>query len=69
MPGGGITENNIADLAKATGLKEFHGSFRSRYTGEMQYQSPIFDNFNEEYSILLSDAEKIKLAIENANKA
>lgn len=69
MPGGGITENNIADLAKATGLKEFHGSFRSRYTGEMQYQSPVFDNFNEEYSILLSDAEKIKLAIENANKA
>lgn len=28
MPGGGITEENIANLVKATKLKEFHGSFR-----------------------------------------
>lgn len=67
MPGGGITENNIADLAKTTGLKEFHGSFRSRYMGNMEYTSTVFDNINEEYSILLSDPEKVKAAIKNAN--
>lgn len=67
MPGGGITENNIGDLVKATGLKEFHGSFRSRYMGEMKYMSNIFDNVNEEYSILLSDPEKVEKAIKNAN--
>ena len=67
MPGGGITENNISDLVKATGLKEFHGSFRSRYMGEMKYKSDIFDNVNEEYSILLSDPEKVEKAIKNAN--
>ncbi|MDR0823572.1 MAG: copper homeostasis protein CutC [Prevotella sp.] len=68
MPGGGITEDNIADLAKATGLKEFHGSFRSEYRGEMKYISDVFDNIDEEYAILLSDPEKVKKAIENANK-
>ncbi|MBK5721552.1 copper homeostasis protein CutC [Dysgonomonas sp. Marseille-P4677] len=67
MPGGGITENNISELVKSTGLKEFHGSFRSRYTGSMKYKSPFFDNENEEYSILQTDPEKVKLAIENAN--
>lgn len=30
MPGGGITEDNIAELVKATGLHEFHGSFRNK---------------------------------------
>jgi copper homeostasis protein len=69
MPGGGITENNIADLAKATGLKEFHGSFRSRYRGKMEYISDTFNNIDEEYCFLFSDSGKIKLAIENANKA
>ncbi|MDR1882869.1 MAG: copper homeostasis protein CutC [Prevotella sp.] len=67
MPGGGITENNIAELVKATGLKEFHGSFRNRYTGGMEYKSPAFTNENKEYSMLLTDAEKVKQAIYNAN--
>lgn len=69
MPGGGITENNIQALVKATGLKEFHGSFRSRYQGKMNYISSVFNNTDEEYSILLSDPDKIRLAIENVNKA
>ncbi|GAB6008388.1 copper homeostasis protein CutC [Dysgonomonas reticulitermitis] len=67
MPGGGITENNIYELVKATGLKEFHGSFRSKYKGNMKYRSPFFNN-EEEYSILQTDAGKVKKAIENANK-
>lgn len=66
MPGGGITENNISELVRATDLKEFHGSFRSRYNGRMQYKSPFFTN-EEEYSMLLTDPEKVKQAIENAN--
>lgn len=67
MPGGGITEDNISELIKATGLKEFHGSFRSRSKGYMKYISPIFDNIDEEYSILQTDCNKVKKAIENAN--
>lgn len=30
MPGSGITPDNIHELAKGTGLKEFHGSFRNK---------------------------------------
>ncbi|MDR2956459.1 MAG: copper homeostasis protein CutC [Prevotella sp.] len=68
MPGGGITENNISELVKATNLTEFHGSFRSRVKGDMEYISPIFNDENEEYSILQTDAKKVKKAIENANE-
>lgn len=67
MPGGGITEDNIYDLVKATGLQEFHGSFRSRYQGGMKYISPSFDDIHEEYSILQTDFQKVKKAVENAN--
>lgn len=68
MPGGGITEDNISELVKATELKEFHGSFRSRHRGGMEYISPVFNDINEEYSILQTDYNKVKKAIENANK-
>ena len=67
MPGSGITEDNIYQLVKTTGLKEFHGSFRSKYKGEMKYISSSFSN-EEEYTILQTDADKVKKAIENANK-
>lgn len=68
MPGGGITENNISELVKSTGLLEFHGSFRSRFIGGMKYRSASFDNIDEEYSVLQTDANKVRLAIANANK-
>jgi copper homeostasis protein len=67
MPGGGITENNIYELVKVTGLKEFHGSFRSKYKGKMKYISSSFSD-EEEYTLLQTNAEKVKKAIENANK-
>lgn len=68
MPGSGINENNIAELVEATGLVEFHGSFRSRCNGKMQYQTELLDSYEEEYTILQTDAQKVRLAIENANK-
>lgn len=68
MPGSGINENNITELVEATGLIEFHGSFRSHYNGKMQYQTELLDSYEEEYTILQTDAQKVKLAIENANK-
>ena len=66
MPGGGITEDNINELAKYTGLREFHGSFRSPVQSRMEYFSPIDEP--EEYKILQTDANKVKEAIINANK-
>lgn len=66
MPGGGITENNIKELTDIN-IKEFHGSFRNRYEGYMEYRSPIFSDENEEYSILETDPEIVRRVIENAN--
>lgn len=68
MPGGGITEDNILELVKATNLKEFHGSFRSKYISEMEYISEKLGDKNQEYSLLQTDAFKVKKAIENANR-
>ena len=34
MPGAGISVENIVELVRITGLKEFHGSFQSRDAGE-----------------------------------
>lgn len=67
MPGGGITEDNISELVKATNLKEFHGSFRSKYISEMEYISDKQGDKDQEYSLLQTNALKVKKAIERAN--
>lgn len=64
MPGGGITENNIAELVRETGLKEFHGSFRSAKKSRMEYQSLSFANEDEYES---TDSKRVEHAITNAN--
>lgn len=66
MPGGGITEENIAELVQCTGLKEFHGSFSKRHNREMKYRSSSFTD-ETEYTIVQTDGNRVKKAIENAN--
>jgi copper homeostasis protein len=66
MPGAGITENNIAELVKQTGLKEFHGSFRSAYPGKMEYFNTEMNDWQEDTNQLYSDREKIQTALERA---
>lgn len=68
MPGSGITENNIYELVKATGLKEFHGTFKDSYKGNMEYITDKLGSFDEEYSIIMTNKDKVKKAIDNANK-
>lgn len=69
MPGGGITEDNIAQLVRKTRLKEFHGSFRGRYKSKMEYKTGSLGDSNEEYTILQTDRDKVRKAITNANNA
>lgn len=68
MPGSGITENNISELVEATNLKEFHGTFKGIYKGNMEYITNKLGSLDEEYSIVMTNKEKVKKAIENANK-
>lgn len=69
MPGAGITENNISELVETTGLKEFHGSFRTRYNSDMKFITENIDSYQDEYTMLLTDKNKIEQAIKNANTA
>jgi copper homeostasis protein len=67
MPGAGITPGNAAALIRNTGLTEMHGTFRNRRTSGMQYRNTNFVRQEEEYSLLLPDAEKIKSVLECMN--
>jgi copper homeostasis protein len=67
MPGSGITPGNVGQLIRNTGLKEMHGTFRSRTAGKMQYRNTRLSHPEEEYSLLLTDAEKIRAVLEWMN--
>jgi copper homeostasis protein len=63
MPGGGITERNIARLHRETGAKEFHLSARKKIPGPMQYRNERVSMGGElrlpEYELSLADADQI----------
>jgi copper homeostasis protein len=64
MPGAGITPDNAAALIRQTGLREMHGTFRSRQASAMQYRNTHLSRHDDEYSLLLPDAEKIKAVLD-----
>ncbi len=68
MPGAGITEHNIAELVKKTGLQEFHGSFRSPFQSKMQYFNQSMSGWQDDKEQLYSDPKKISEAIQKANQ-
>lgn len=67
LPGSGISEDNIADLARYLKVEEFHGTFRSRVETKMKFIKEGLGSYEDEYTTLVSSAEKIKMAINNAN--
>ena len=67
MPGSGINEENILDLAKKTQAKEFHGSFRKKIQSKMKFrnkQAFMGSSDLSEYEFDVSDETKIKKAIQ-----
>ena len=64
MPGAGITAENSIDLIRKTGAKELHGTFRSRFPSPMQFRNEKLSRLDDEYELLLADAEKIKRIIQ-----
>ena len=63
MPGGGITERNIARLRRETGGQEFHLSARKKIAGSMQYRNDRVTMGGElrlpEFDLALADANRI----------
>jgi copper homeostasis protein len=69
MPGGGINENNITQLRKITGAKEFHLSARSVKPSRMLYRNEFVVMSSEEpdeYSYDVLDAELFRKVRQNA---
>jgi copper homeostasis protein len=60
MPGSGVTPDNAADLIDQTGLKELHGTFRSRKSSAMQYWNTQLSHPGDEYEQWATDPEKIR---------
>ncbi|MDR0415288.1 MAG: copper homeostasis protein CutC [Prevotellaceae bacterium] len=67
MPGSGVTPENAAALARATGARELHGTFRSRMESRMQHRNAQLSRQHEEYGLLTTDAEKIKKVLKSIN--
>lgn len=68
MPGGGVTENNIAQIAKETGVTELHMSARAPKKGEMRYHNTRL-NFGgntqaPEYSQPETSVEKVRASLQ-----
>jgi copper homeostasis protein len=68
MPGGGITENNVAELLQKTGAREVHASLRSPVGSKMNYRNDaakMGKSGSEEYSRLETDPDRVRNFLNN----
>ncbi len=65
MPGCGIRENNIAEIARISGAREFHFSAREMKHSLMEFRNPdvIMGSEDDPYSIAITTEEKVKNTI------
>jgi len=64
MPGAGVTPENVKTIIENTGVHEIHGTFRSRFPGQMLYRNPLLSNPDSEYTLQYTDIDKVKKALE-----
>jgi len=69
MPGGGIHEHNIADLIHYSGAAEFHSTAKTRVDSFMEYRNDhiLFTGYGEEFTLQVTDAERVKKLLSLAN--
>jgi len=71
MPGGGVSEANVADLVHYTKTQEIHSSARVHIQSKMQYKNDhiiMSGGYGDEYSIDITDADRVRNIIKLANK-
>ncbi|WP_425563433.1 copper homeostasis protein CutC [Luteolibacter yonseiensis] len=73
MPGGGVTELNLGDLVRATGVDEIHLSARSSVRGGMTFFNPgcYMGSFtkDDEYNWREADPAKVRICKDALNAA
>jgi copper homeostasis protein len=68
MPGSGVRKENIAELARQTGAREFHASLRSTSKSNMQFLHPAFKNEAGEYTHDTIDPGEVQAMFEALNQ-
>jgi copper homeostasis protein len=71
MPGGGVSEYNVADLVHYTGATEINSSARVRKKSAMTYQNRsimVGSAFLDEYELDETDTERVKSILFKANE-
>jgi copper homeostasis protein len=60
--GGGINEDNLAEILQETGAREFHGSARAHVASQMKYHNTCVSmgRTGEEYGHMVASLERIK---------
>lgn len=68
MPGSGVNENNIAELARITGATEFHFSARGSKSSGMRHRNPALsmggNDLVDEYSHPVTTVEQVRRTIQ-----
>lgn len=69
MPGAGVKTENIAEIIRITGAKEFHASAKHAVKSDMKFRNPglSMGTSVDEFSYDLTDAATVKKLIELAN--
>jgi len=71
MPGGGVSEYNVADLVHFTGATEIHSSARTRRQSTMTFKNThiiVGNAFSDEYDLDETNTERVKNIIMKANQ-
>ena len=64
MPGSGVRSNNLAELMRITGAKEYHSSARTMSASAMQYVSPSFKEDAGRTLVDVNEVKKMKSALQ-----
>ena len=71
MPGGGLTETNVANVVRFTGATEIHSSARSVVDSAMEFRNDgimMGSRYVDEYAIYETDVERVRNFIRLANE-
>jgi copper homeostasis protein len=69
MPGAGVSAQNISEIIRITGAKEFHASARKAVKSDMEFRNPRLNMgvLADEFSYHVTDSHVVKTLIELAN--
>lgn len=69
MPGSGVRENNMRELVRITGAREFHTSAKTKVPARMVFKNLNMGSGRSEHEISVTDLEQVRKMLEIAREA